>query len=401
MKRLRQLSFRRPPAEGPAAVVVGGGLNALGVARSLASANVAVDLLAGSRDMPAARSRHVKFRRYDDSRSENVVDALADWAARYPGLRRPLILTEEEKVAAVSEQRTRLEQDYVLLLPSEDTVDRLLHKDRFHAAAEAGGYAVPRTRRIRSVADLDSLSTLVPPLVIKPAGRQPAFLAHFPRATHMDSIDAARDRLQHMLAVSDDLIVQEWVEGDDSTIYFCLQCLADDDRDPVSFVGRKLRAWPRQTGGTARCVAAPEAAAVLAPITTRFFREQGVVGLAGMEYKWRADTQEYVMIEPTIGRTDHQEEVATLNGVNLPWAAYRQALGLDAPRTMPVAPVRIWKDPMADANAAAAQTEIARPAASGARVVDALWRRNDPVPALLDLCDRARARFTRVVGRVS
>ncbi|HET7313716.1 hypothetical protein [Salinisphaera sp.] len=398
MRRRRGVQRGRATAGTPEAVVVGGGLNALGVARSLGREHVAVRLLAGARDLPAARSRYVRPVFYDAGRAENVVEALADLARREPGARRPLILTEEEKVAAVSAYRARLDADYILQLPAADTVTRLLHKDGFRAAAEAGGHVVPRTRRVRSVVDLDALTTLVPPLVIKPAGRQAAFLARFPRASRVDSVAEACDTLQRMLAVSDDLVVQEWVDGDDSTIYFCLQCVAEGDRAPVSFVGRKLRAWPRQTGGTARCIAAPEAAE-LAAVTTRFFREQGVIGLAGMEYKWRAATQEYVMIEPTVGRTDHQQEIATLNGVNLPWAAYRQALGLDAPRAISVNPVRVWKDPMADANAAALGRRIAFPGPRDARVVDALWRAADPAPALLDLRDRARARLARAVGR--
>lgn len=385
----------------PEAVVVGGGLNALGVARSLAREGVAVRLLAGGRDLPAARSRHVRLSCYDDRQPENVIDALLDIARQTPGLRRPLILTEEEKVTAVSADRERLINDYILQLPAAETVTQLLHKDGFRAAAEAGGHVLPRTRRIRAVADLAGLADLVPPLVIKPAGRQKAFLARFPRATRVDTLAAARDALRAMLTVSDDLVVQEWIEGDDSTIYFCLQYVPADDRAPISFVGRKLRAWPRQTGGTARCVAAPEAADVLEPTTTRFCRQHGVVGLAGMEYKWRASTQEYVMIEPTIGRTDHQEEIATLNGTNLVWTAYRLALGLDAPAVKSVSPPRIWKDPMADANAAAVDKRIACPPPRDARVVDALWRPNDPGPSLLDLRDRARVRLQRMMGRVT
>ncbi|MES1936609.1 FAD-dependent oxidoreductase [Salinisphaera hydrothermalis] len=395
---------RRSGAAGqhPAAVVVGGGLNALGVVRSLAAARVDVHLLAGSHAMPAARSRYARVHCYDDTTADRIVPALIDWAARFPATsRRPLILTEEEKVAAVSAQRERLTQDFVLQLPPEASVTRLLHKDGFRAAAEAGGYCVPRSRRIRSSHDLDGLTTLVPPLVIKPAGRQSAFLAHFPRALRVESVDAAREQLEQMLTVSDDIVVQEWIDGDDSTIYFCLQCLPEDGGEPVSFVGRKLRAWPRQTGGTARCVAAPEAADALVPITTRFFQGEGVIGLAGMEYKWRAATQEYVMIEPTIGRTDHQEEIATLNGVNLPWAAYCQAVGGEAPRATPATPARIWKDPTADANAAAEYPEIAVPAPHDAQVIDALWRWDDPAPGLLDLYGRARRRFRRLATRAS
>lgn len=390
---------RRATAHGVEAVVVGGGLNALGVVRSLGQAGVAVRLVVGSAHLPAARSRYVRCYVYDDSDAANVVDALVALAASCRGPRRPLILTEEEKLAAVSAQRDRLEADYALALPPADTVTRLLHKDGFRSAAEAGGYAIPRTQRVRALADLDRVESLIPPLVIKPAGRQAAFLTSFPRASRVDSVDDAKRQLADMLMVSDDLVVQEWVDGDDSTIYFCLQYLpANGDRAPLSFVGRKLRAWPRQTGGTARCVAAPEAAAALEPITTQFFREQGVIGLAGMEYKWRAATQEYVMIEPTIGRTDHQEEIASLNGVNLPLAAYCDAMGTPWPPIATLDVPRAWKDPTADANAAAVGAEIAHPVPPGVRLVDALWRADDPLPAVLDLGHRALAKLGRMAG---
>jgi predicted ATP-grasp superfamily ATP-dependent carboligase len=352
-------------------------------------------LLAAASDLPAARSRHVQCHVYDDSEADHVVAALVDLAHARPGPRRPLILTEEEKVAAVSAQRERLESAYILALPAAGVVTDLLHKDDFRAAAEAGGHPIPQTRRVRSPDDLDAVAALVPPLVVKPAGRQHAFLTHFARATRVESVAAAQSLLTEMLAVSDDLIVQEWIDGEDSSLYFCLQSLPANGGPPLSFVGRKLRAWPRQTGGTARCVAAPEAAAALTETTTRFFREQGVVGLAGMEYKWRATTQEFVMIEPTIGRTDYQEEIATLNGVNLPLAAYRQALGRAVPDSAYLDPPRIWKDPMADANAAAVDPAIAHPAPPGARVVDALQRAEDPMPGVLNLRDRVQAKLAR------
>lgn len=381
--------------------MVGGGLNALGVVRSLAKEGVDVTLLAGSGDLPAARSRHARCHIYDDRAPGAVVEALVELARRNPGPRRPLILTEEEKVAAVSHDRARLEADYVLGLPPADVVQRLLHKDGFRAAAEAGAHVVPATRRLRAASDLGNLAGLVPPLVIKPAGRQPGFLARYARATRVESLAEAEATLVGMLEVSDDLVVQEWVAGDDSMIYFCLQFRPVDGTPPMSFVGRKLRAWPRQTGGTARCVAAPEAVAALVPLTTRFFSAQGVTGLASMEYKWRAATQDYVMIEPTIGRTDHQEEIATLNGVNLPWVACCHALGLEPSTPRQVVPVRIWKDEQADINAAAVTSSIAFPGPRDARVVDALWRFEDPVPWFLDRRDRGLLKFRRIAGRLS
>ena len=49
-----------------------------------------------------------------------------------------------------------------------------------------------------------------------------------------------------------------------------------------------------------------------------------------MEFKRDARTGEFLMIEPTVGRVDWQEEVATLNGVNIPLAAYLHEIGAEA-----------------------------------------------------------------------
>jgi len=62
--------------------------------------------------------------------------------------------------------------------------------------------------------------------------------------------------------------------------------------------------------------------------TKAFFDKTGFVGMCSMEYKQDQRTGKFFMIEPTVGRTDWQEEVASLNGVNIPLAAYRYELGL-------------------------------------------------------------------------
>lgn len=40
------------------------------------------------------------------------------------------------------------------------------------------------------------------------------------------------------------------------------------------------------------------------------FRGPSMAGQADIEYKWRPATQEYVMIEATIGRTGHSADAA-------------------------------------------------------------------------------------------
>src|SRR5699024_4577683 len=127
-----------------------------------------------------------------------------------------------------------------------------------------------------------------------------------------------------------------------------------------------------------------------------FFRDTGVSGLASMEYKRDRRTGDFYMIEPTVGRTDYQEEVATLNGVNIPLAAYCTKLGLPLPGTRGNPPPRIWCDGTSDRRSAReAGATRAKPA--GGRVVDALWRAGDPAPSLAALTDRIRRRARRTL----
>ena len=90
------------------------------------------------------------------------------------------------------------------------------------------------------------------------------------------------------------------------------------------------------------------------------------------------------MIEPTVGRTDYQEEIATLNGVNIPLAAYRDLSGAVAGRHCASAPARA---------AGAIHSAIIMPCATGAAdpaadadagpaIADAYFRLNDPMPFL-------------------
>src|SRR4029077_16877616 len=122
----------------------------------------------------------------------------------------------------------------------------------------------------------------------------------------------------------------------------------------VSFVGRKICQWPVEEGGTASCMPAPDAAGELPEMTDGFFSAVGFVGVGSMEYKRDRRDGKFYMVEPTVGRTDYQEEVATLNGVNIPLAAYRAELGLNPIAPVAAAPPRAWRDPLGFANAQSA-----------------------------------------------
>ncbi|WP_449423428.1 carboxylate--amine ligase [Rhodanobacter lindaniclasticus] len=316
---------------------------------------------------------------------EALVEELLRVAAdRFVGVRPVLFLTQEESVKTISHHRDRLTAFYRLNLPSVELVDALQHKEGFQRLAERLDSPIPPLVHVRTLADLPAIEELRYPVVIKPGERNADYGHQFKKAYRVESAAEGAELIRRILPVMADIVVQEWIEGPDSSIYFCLQYLDRQGDVAASFTGRKIRSWPPQVGGTASCVAAPEVHEELSAMTTRFFRAAGVTGMASMEYKRDVRSQEFRMVEPTVGRTDYQEEVATLNGVNLPYVAWCSEL--DHPARASVVGKRpvVWRVQSEDVQSATAQGQtVEQGYPAGARVTDALWRWHDPMPSLV------------------
>ena len=373
------------------AVVLGSGANGLGVARSLAHTRVPVWLLDTDARRPemytrAARPLAIKALQGDTL----IVDLERLARTLFRDTRPVLFLTQEETVKTVSQQRERLESLYRFALPVKAMVDALQHKDGFQQLAEQHGAPIPPLVHVRTIEDLSGLARLHYPAVVKPGGRHAEYARQFKKAYRVEDLAQATELVRRILPVMPDVVVQEWIEGPDSNIYFCLQYLDRKGQVTTSFTGRKIRSWPPQTGGTASCTAAPEAHAELSRLTEQFFRAIGVVGMASMEYKRDARSGAFRMVEPTIGRTDYQEEVATLNGVNLPYAAWCSEIGVTCPAPASMTRPRVWRVRSEDEQSAAAQKHTSRQGFEGAGVVDALWRWSDPLPGLVQNARRAQ-----------
>mgnify|MGYP003945581205 CR=1 FL=1 len=374
------------------AVVVGAGANGLGVARSLARARVPVWLLDSDARRAEMHTRAANPLVVRSLQGETLIEELVRLGtAKFSGLRPVLLLTQEESVKTVSHNRDRLLALYRFTLPPIDVVDALLHKQGFQRRAEQLGSPIPTLVHVRTLADLPALENLHYPVVIKPGERNVEYSRQFKKAYRVDSAAEAVELICRVLLVMPDVVVQEWIEGPDSNIYFCLQYLDQRGQVVGSFTGHKIRSWPPQVGGTASCVAAPKVHEELSAMTTQLFQAAGVIGMASMEYKRDVRSCEFRMVEPTVGRTDYQEEVATLNGVNLPHAAWCSELGLPFPAPTATKRPVVWRVRSEDAQSAIAQGQrLTQGYPRGGQVADALCRWRDPMPCLVHSLQHAR-----------
>lgn len=375
------------------AIVAGAGLNGLGVVRALGAGGVRVAVI-DSAPGPAVHSGHTARTRIvrPHRGTPDFLRAVAALAAELGG-RPALFLTQEATVFAATAHRELL-AGIRLVLPDPSTANLLLSKERTHARAEEVGYPVPHSVVVAGQHEVALAAALTYPVVLKPVAKSEEWERRNKkgyRFTHAH--DLARTYAE-VGRGGPPVIVQEWIEGDDSDVYFTLSYRDAAGRRLGSFTGRKLRQWPPAVGGTASCAPADSVvAAELDELTERFLTAVGCVGMASLEYKRDRRTGRFVIVEPTVGRTDFQSEVATPNVVKLPLMAYASLVGSLAPPPRP-ARASIWRERIADARSAEAQPALALPPETAAmRIVDALARTDDPGPFLAERWAALRRRL--------
>jgi D-aspartate ligase len=360
------------------AVVVGANSNGLGIVRTLGRSGIPVIIVDKDERLPGMHSRYARPVLVKDMSGPALVEGLLALRA---GLdENPLLfLTYDQHVSTVAKHWEELRGAFRMRLPERDCLFALMHKSGFQTLAEAHGFAVPRSVSLRNEKDLYKLRELRFPVIVKPGSKDSFFNNLAPRACKLTTLGATETLCRQILPRAPDLIVQEWIEGGETDIYFCLQYRGREGATIASFTGRKLRTWPPLTGNTLTCVAAPEVGDELERVTTAFFDTVGFTGMCGMEFKREPKSGRFIMVEPTVARTDWQAEIATLCGVSLPLAAYCHELGLPLPaRKPPTVPV-IWRGPSCYWRSVIITRRLDR-GPVGAKVVRAMWRRDDPVP---------------------
>lgn len=370
-------------------VIVGGSANALGILRSLAPyANCLV--LLDNQNLPVYHSRFGQKVLVSTTKNEAIIVELENLGRQF--LKPPvLFLSEEKTVEQVSLHRNRLASMYLFNMDSHQQIIELQSKSGFQALAEKCNSSIPKAIAIEQLSDIEKVRELTFPCVFKPLYQDVAYSKQFKKAYKIESVDQVITLYQEISPIMPDMLVQEWLHGKDSDIYFCLAYFDESSQLVSSFSGRKLRSWPLNIGGTASCTNAPEAHRELSEITSTFAHNIAYKGLMGMEYKFDNKRQGFYMIEPTVGRTDYQHEIATLSGHNLLLQIYQHITKATVAEYSLNQKAIIWRDEIADANALANGGEQTEPVK--AKCYGALVRGNDLGPYISTI-------FTRIIHRI-
>lgn len=369
-----------------AAIVVGGGLNGLGIVRALGVHGVDVYVVDANSKRPAMYSRFAKKTLVGKLSEDSFVHELSNLLQQFeqPPV---LFVTEEAPLMEISLHRDIILDRCEILLPPHEKLVQLMSKSGIDSLCEEYEIPHPRTAHIQSPDDLSKIAGFRFPVMLKPGVKNLEYARRFKKGYKLKSLEEVETLVLKILPVLDNLVVQEWIEGADSDIYFALVFLSNEGEVINSFPGRKLRSWPQPVGGTASCAPAYDREDELIRMAADFFSKSDFVGLGGVEYKQDPNDGTYYLIEPTVSRTDFQHEVAVINGNNMPYHVYCYHSGLPYhPKKTDIQ--RAWIEPVTDKWSREVTGISDSDLYNGYRKVGALFRWHDPLPWLVSFKNR-------------
>ncbi|MGQ0655425.1 MAG: carboxylate--amine ligase [Betaproteobacteria bacterium] len=306
----------------------------LGIARSLHGHGINVYALASERDAPGVSSRY--FRRvFAVPNGRDEPDRLRERLLQLSAGRaeRPILFpTRDFDLLFLHEHSEALSAAYRLPQPANSPILRMMDKFELAAVARDRGIPAPATTLCASAPELKlKVSGLSFPLVMKPR-----FAYQWRREGSWAKVGAAKAIIVHsepelraryhaIADVTPEVLLQEYVAGDDTDIAVCCCYIDRQGKLLGHFTAKKLRQNPPLVG-TGSIVEAGDVPAIV-PLSIELLKTFDYSGLAEVEFKYDRASERFFLIEINPRHWD-QHELGTLVGVNLSWIAYCDMIGL-------------------------------------------------------------------------
>lgn len=217
-----------------------------------------------------------------------------------------------------------LKQHFSFELPALKTLNLLLEKDLFNEFALKNNIRIPESVEISRDKPVSQqpFEHLHFPLVIKPKYRSPEWMARyqFRKAFVTYSPEETVNICRELLEVDDRLVVQEWIPGPDSNIFFCLTYITEQGEVLEAFCGQKINQHPVLFGNTSSAI--PVQNETVKKEALRILKLSGMCGFGSVEFKKHDVTGEYYVIEPTVGRINRQQYVSSASNRDVVLSGY-------------------------------------------------------------------------------
>ncbi|MCL7960272.1 MAG: hypothetical protein M8861_08775 [marine benthic group bacterium] len=314
-------------------IVLGPGLTALGVQRSLARVGVTTFLVDDTNSM-ARRSRWARNRviEYPESRDPEPLHALLE---RLPFDKAVLIATSDKWAAAVAGLPDSIRTRFVTSMPPQAAVELLGDKALFAGALQRLDVPHPWTRVITTAQDLDTIpDERWPHLFLKPADSQSFSQLFGVKAFSIaDRADAA-ERLRQMHEAGIGAVAQEYIPGPPDLHYFIDGFVDRFGRVRGLLSRRRTRMYPFDYGNSTfvKTVPLDTVSGAVESLKT-LFGDIEYRGIFSAEFKHDPRDGRFRLLEVNV-RPWWYNEFTALCGVNVSELSYLDALELPVPERL-------------------------------------------------------------------
>lgn len=238
------------------------------------------------------------------------------------------------------------------------------------------------------------------PCVLKPPKRTPKWTSQTDqKGFRVESPQAFLQVYDQCARWVELLIVQEWVARPETNLYSCNAYFDVTGKPLATFVARKLRQWPPETGSS--CLGEECRNDLVLQTALELFQQIGYRGFGYLEMKQDVRTGQHFMLETNVGRPTVRSPIAEIGGVELHYAAYCDLIGAPLPQNlMQTYKGAKWRHLHYDTLAAWRQWRRGELSLAAWRrswqgvTQDALFSWRDPWPFWFDLFDAARRKLT-------
>ena len=323
------MNVKSPPA--PRAIVIGVDcITGLQSARILAQRGVPVIALAKNPAHYCAQTKVCEKIIAANLASEELIQALEQLG---PQLDEKAVLfpCTDMSVLLLSRHRHRVHKYFHLALPAPEMVEMLMDKIGFYRYAQQHGLPIPGTFFLKNRYEAEAAAEKLNfPCILKPPMKTPLWEQNTKaKVFKIASADQLVEMYERCAPWAEVLMAQEWVAGRDQNLYSC-NCYFNARSEPlVTFVARKLRQWPPETGTS--CLGEEVRNDVVLQETVRLFKTVHYHGLGYVEMKRDERTGKHYIIEPNIGRPTGRSAIAEAGGVDLLYTMYCDLTGRSLP----------------------------------------------------------------------
>jgi len=309
------------------ALILGGYVNGYSIMQELYENGVTDIILFSTSREPGSYSNKIKKFVLIDPSYGSLLKELQTLSAEYPFI--VLFPTDDlqlENLYTIYDQIS----DFCYVPFNKNNFPASLDKYTQYTFCDTLGVPRPKTIEIRTVEDIDAISEITYPVLIKPKTRMDEKINIF-RNLHLhdeQDLSTHKDTIKNFVLNGVSFIASEIIPGDGSNIYAYVGYRTRGGRILNEWTGKKLSQYPDDFGIFSS--ASNQAPVEVLNLGRTLLNGMDLLGIAEPEFKYDARDGKYKLMEINL-RAMMWHRVGYLSGVNIPYTQYIDAIGGEVP----------------------------------------------------------------------